>query len=43
MDCALKREPSFLRGAIVGEIARLCCTTVVLVEADMPAIPVAKD
>jgi hypothetical protein len=46
MDCANKHEPregSFLRGAIVEEIARLYCTTVSAVEADISAMPVAKE
>ncbi len=46
MDCAQKHEPtepSFLRAAIIEEIARLYSTSVSAVEADISAMPAAKD
>ena len=46
MDCSQKHEPEepfFLRDAIVGEIARLYCTSVSAVEADISSRPIAKE
>jgi hypothetical protein len=45
MDCSQKHEPKpfALKEAIVEEIARLYCTTVSAVEADLSAMPIAKD